>query len=176
MRIGSNLDTAAFGGLSFTRGNPRLRGAAQAAADDPELGFGRDQAETPQVGFGQGTVSAPAAVLRTVGRNMQEARQLVPSLESLQEEARTRADAERQRIMDTVREREPRPSMTTTITQAQTQAAGQARRFINALNDQAGVSMARTRGEEDPTPRGADMRVGDEIVPLHRTAKFDFRV
>jgi len=49
-----------------------------------------EQEDTLQVGFGENTVSVPGVALSTVGRNLANARDAVPSVEELQDELRAR--------------------------------------------------------------------------------------
>jgi len=163
--------------------NVDVRPIGSRAADESRAPqFGRDRPEPPRVGFGNGTISAPGAAVRTIGRNFREARRLVPDVEELREEARERLAELREQTSREEREEreEPEPvNLAAERASARVRAQGQARNFINGLNQAAATAQARVRGEEPPAATMADIRVGDQTIAFRADAnapRFDIRV
>lgn len=156
------------------------RTSARDAARDVQAGFfgAREARDELRAGFGKGTITAPAAAVRTVRRNMHEARQLVPTFEELQEETRARIEDQQRTLREAAPGRRG-DALALRRGEIEEQARSQARELINRLDETAGIALARTRGEEPPPPPQTDIRVGDETItfgPVRRQPMFDVRV
>ncbi|GMV99495.1 MAG: hypothetical protein AMXMBFR84_06340 [Candidatus Hydrogenedentota bacterium] len=188
VRIGDSAQRLeAFRFASFNTAGAAAPRASEAAI--PTVGFGsrsnesgaastlfpEERPEPQRVGFGTGTVSAPAAALRTLDRNLAEAEKIVPTFEELQQEVRDRITREQERL---ARENPPTSSPATfDLREATTRASDTARGFVNGLNDAAGTARARLQGETPPETNRIDVRVGSEQVALTRstqTPAFEF--
>ena len=58
--------------------------------------FNRRETEIPRAGFGDGTVSGPAAAVRTLRNGLRQARSIIPSREEVRERIRDRMREERE--------------------------------------------------------------------------------
>lgn len=75
-----------------------VRGAASELAPAGNKPEAEQQEKPSRAGFGEDTVSVPGATLRTIKRNLHEARRVVPSVEELRRETAARIREERERI------------------------------------------------------------------------------
>ena len=92
---------------------------------------------------------------------------MVPTLEETREQIRERL-AEVQEQLDSTRA-QPVSIQGFDASVGRAEAVGQARDFVNTVNEAAGTAFARLQGETPPVtgPR-IDIRVGDETLPLLR--------
>jgi hypothetical protein len=129
--------------------------------------FQREERQPDRVGFGRGSVTIPTAAVRTIDRNLEAAEQIVPTLEETREQIRERL-AEVQEQLEGTRT-EPAPIQSFDVSVGRAEAVGQARSFVNAVNEAASTAIARLQGQTPPStgPR-IDIRVGDETTPLLR--------
>lgn len=127
--------------------------------------FQPEEIPANEVGFGRGSISVPTAAVRTIDRNLEAAERVVPTLEETREQIRERID-EVQAQLEGLRG-EPVELRGFDVTVGRTEAVGQARSFVNGVNQAAQTALARTQGEEPP-PQGPrlDVRVGDATLPL----------
>jgi hypothetical protein len=70
------------------------------AAESTALSGKSAAAETLHAGFGDGTVSVPVATIRTIGKGMEGARQVVPTLDELQQQLRAHLAEQRTSFSD----------------------------------------------------------------------------
>jgi hypothetical protein len=91
IEFGSGLSGLAASGLAA--GAPSVR-----KTDRTPVG---DQSTEKRLGFGQGTVSAVGVAAITVDRNLEAAREIVPTLDELSAEARARTDSVREQAANT---------------------------------------------------------------------------
>ncbi len=127
--------------------------------------FQLEEAPANEVGFGRGSISVPTAAVRTIDRNLEAAERVVPTLEETREQIRERI-AEVQEQLEGTRS-DPVEIRGFDATVGRAEAVGQARSFVNGVNQAAQTALARTQGEEPP-PQGSrlDIRVGDATLPL----------
>lgn len=131
---------------------PRLIGGRD--RDNRPVGanfFRRGEAEPIRAGFGRNTITAPGAAVLVLGQTIRSARSIVPTVQELRE--RLRENFENSPIVGNAREanefqRDPglRPIQTRRL-----DPAAQARNFVNAIDEAAGITQARLRGEEPET-------------------------
>jgi hypothetical protein len=151
MVIGSQqavgLYTARFSSVATgTVTQPSRAAASKAVADKVEvLSSNRDPVETLSAGFGEGSVSVPTVAIRTLGRGIEGARQVVPTLEELQGEYRARLAAQREAQAETLQKRDT-SSVDVQLSRSAQQAADQTQTqgFMNGLNETA--KAAQTQG------------------------------
>ncbi len=138
-----------------------------------------------RAGFGNNTVSSPASAVRTLGENFKKARQLVPSLETIQEKARERA-AELQKQQQkkqgekaaTPAMKAPRPAVDLYGERVRFEASArsQAGEFLQSINSAVTAARAYTQQGSYPGGRqesnGGSFQVGTERVPVTRSQKF----
>lgn len=138
----------------------------------------KDEPEVIRAGFGRGTVSLPAVAVRTLDRNLQNGRSMVPTVEELREERRQRlaeeaAQAARQQPA-------PQPAARINIQRDQEQARARTRELVNDMNEAA--MRARQRLENDaaaPAEARASIRIANETIDFGRPTgapTFDVRV
>ena len=151
--------------------------ARRAESDDtPALGLGRREEALPRAGFGEGTLSPQGAALRTINRTVEESRRALPSLDDIRSrfqanaaEARREAQeasvATREREEVSPRATEERPQIQR-VERRIPEAAAQARRFINDVNEAAAQAVERTGGEIAPRPTGASIEIRGERIPI----------
>jgi len=178
--MGLQVGQTALRSLDIPANVPETRQVSRGTEGDPvPLGFRppsedgtlspaqREEPRPDRVGFGRGSVSLPTAAVRTIDRNLEAAGQLVPTLEETREQIRERFTEVREQI-DNARA-EPVRIQGFDVSVGRAEAAGQARDFVNSVNEAAGTATARLRGETAPTagPR-IDIRIGDETTPLLR--------
>jgi len=126
----------------------------------------RARPEPERVGFGRGSVSVPTVTVRTIDRNVESARQAVPTIEETRQRIRERLDEVQQQLTSEA-ETPERPKFDVTV--GAPQAAAQARSFINDVNQAAAAAFARAEGQPAPetSPR-VDIRIGDTTAPFLR--------
>ena len=129
--------TARFSSVATgTLTQPSRAAGSKALADNMEvLSSNRDSVETLRTGFGEGSVSVPTVAIRTLGKGIEGARQVVPTLEELQAEHRAHLAEQRQAQTETLQKRETpavdvRLSRSAQQTAYQTQTQG----LMNRLN------------------------------------------
>ncbi len=132
------------------------------AANTAVMGSSR-KVEQLKLGFGEGTVSTGVAAMRAIDTNMYEARQLVPTVEELQEQARERAQEVQAQFEDDTPATE---TYTYDFQGMRTKAGDQARNYINSLNDAAATVQARLNGESLPSAQTLNIRIGDNSFNL----------
>ncbi|HOJ32371.1 MAG TPA: hypothetical protein PKY35_00475 [Candidatus Hydrogenedentes bacterium] len=142
--------------------------------------FSKKPAEDLRVGFGKNTITPPAVAVRAVKKNVQEARQLVPSLEELMQEARTTERSRGQNERDNRQTPEARPAdIAFQRKNIETTARTRAQDFVNRLDETAATAEARLRGEEPSSKNRTDIKVGDDFIPVYRDnpkPTFDVRI
>ena len=138
--------TARFSSVATgTSTQPRRAGSSNALADKMEvLSSNRDSVETLSAGFGEGSVSVPTVAIRTLGRGIEGARRVVPTLEELQAEHRARLAAQREAQTETLQKRDT-SSVGVRLSSAAQQAAYQTQTqgFMNRLNGTAETAQAQ---------------------------------
>lgn len=110
-----------------------------------------NQADRVSVGFGSQTISVPAAAALTVRRGVDEARQLVPTLEESQATLRERLIEQREAFGEELEEFEPQ-QLTLDLRDGQVNAASQARQLVNGINAAATQAASRLSGAEETPP------------------------
>jgi len=128
-----------------TSTQPRRAGSSNAPADKMEvLSSNRDPVETLSAGFGEGSVSVPTVAIRTLGRGIEGARRVVPTLEELQGEYRARLAAQREAQTETLQRRET-PAVGVRLSRSAQQAAYQTQTqgFMNRLNGTGETAQAQ---------------------------------
>lgn len=142
--------------------------------------FSKKPAEDLRVGFGKNTITPPAVAVRAVRKNVQEARQLVPSVEQLMEEARTTEKSRGRNAEDNRQTPDARPvDVTFQRISIETTARTRARDFVNRLDETAAAADARMRGEQPASKNRTDIKVGDDFIPVYRDnpkPTFDVRI
>ena len=131
-------------------------GANETARADGGSAFSvkRTSSDTLRAGFGEGTVSVPGATIRTLGKGLDGARRVIPTLEELQQERRTRLAEQRDAQAETTKPRETRPP-NAQFFRASQKAAFQAQGLVNKLDQAAKTSQARNSGNTPPTEEPA---------------------
>lgn len=120
--------------------------------------FQTEPSRATRLGFGAGTVSLPGAALETISRGVRNARQMIPTVQELQQEHRERLSELREDAARRTRERHERR-----IEVRLPEPSSQARNFINQLNETASIAEARLRGQEVPAgPGQASFEVNGE--------------
>ena len=126
--------------------------------------FNQKPPDPLRTGFGKGTVSVPSVTVRTLGDGMDGARNVVPTVEELQEQHRTRLEERREAQLATLEERTTRP-VGVQVLRSPGEAAAQAQSLINRLDQAAQAAQARVNGEslpeEAPT---ATVRVNGQAI------------
>jgi hypothetical protein len=144
---------------NFVRRNPR-------AADNPLFDRDVEEVVADRAGFGEGTLSPPGAALATVRRGVEEARDLVPSIEEERAEVQQRIAEMRERLQGNDGER-PAP-VPLDLSVGRAEAAGAAREFIRIVNEGAGQAAARLSGEAPPQAPGPSIQFEGETIPLRQ--------
>ena len=96
--------------------NYAVRIAKRALAEhtgEPSIERETRREEVIEAGFGENTVSVPGVTIRTLNRNLLEARNAVPSAAELRQEAAVRSTQRRQQIQEQIstdRQRKPGPA------------------------------------------------------------------
>ncbi|MCC6697562.1 MAG: hypothetical protein IT365_18175 [Candidatus Hydrogenedentes bacterium] len=153
---------------------------ASAQSPPPEIGFvppdedgpstnpfTRKEVPIPRVGFGEGSVSVPAAAVRTLDRNLEAASKLIPTLEETRKRLRERLAEVQERLQG---DTEPPAITGFDVTVGAPEAVSNARTFIAGLSQAAGAAQARIQGTDaaETTGRRIDIRVGDQSVAFFR--------
>ena len=175
LRIGQfSLATAA---VRFTRRENQLGFRAPDARDGPgffpERKRGADlfsrETRTPefQAGFGENTVSIPGLTVRSIRRNVSEARRVVPDLQEQQQRVRDRAAEQRELQAPRESGFEPAAFQQSRYEFA---ARSQASQFVSSVNDAAGSALARVRGDQPTadTGNGASIRINGQTLGFFR--------
>lgn len=144
-------------------------GETRLQAQKTEIPFpGQDTVETLRTGFGEGSVSVPTVAVRTLGKGLDGARQVVPTLEELQAEHRTRL-AEQREAQNETRQKRETPAVDVQLSRSAQQAADQAQSFVNGLNETAKTAQARIKGESPPAQSPtATVRVNGQALDYIR--------
>jgi hypothetical protein len=155
------------GSITFLRSSPRGGAAAAPRPESQAVPASRDREETEiaRAGFGAGTVSVPTAAVRALGTNLDNARQIVPTVEQSRAELRERLAQERalKEAETTEQAQEPPEPINVSFQRNEAAARAQARQFINRLNEAAGTAQARFAGREpEGSVGGPRIRVGEE--------------
>ena len=182
LRIGEIPGTLLAGRIEI-RSDSAMRARDNAA---PAPGSARPRPdERIRAGFGENTVSIPGLAARTLGRNLTEARKLVPTVAELQQEQQMRAEERRSEALEnlearreSLQENVQEPVIRVDFQRAESQARAQARQFINSVNEAAG--QARTRVEGAPAPAQgpqASIQVAGQAFTFNPpgAAQFDLR-
>lgn len=120
------------------------------------------QDDIPRAGFGANTVSSPGAALRTIGRGVEAARQVVPTLQEIQDE---RAARNAVGSLET-KGNEAAPALD--LSGAGVAAVAGARNYVNALGDAAETAQARLAGTAKPSNgTQASVSISGETVALY---------
>ncbi len=115
------------------------------AASETNLSVKNKNMQTLRAGFGKDTVSVPGATMRTLGKGLDGARQVVPTLEDLQEETRDRVAQQRESLAkDAAIARDFQPF------RASQSAAQNAQDLVNGINSAEEMAQARLSGETPP--------------------------
>ncbi len=141
-----------------------LTGQVRSPEDEGSVAdlFNRERPQTFRVGFGDGTVSAPAAAVSALGRGLSGARRIVPSAEEVWQRQHERRDANARATQQTEYRRLERRRL---------DVMAQSRSFINRLNEVAGMTEARLRGEESPPAEdGATLEMDGETFAFRGPA------
>ncbi len=140
-----------------TNFSPRTPVGAERNEKTPaDILFKKEPAEDLRVGFGSNTINPPVAAMRTVRKNVQEARQLVPSLQELLAEARSRNVEESNGSKDSKQAVSPTSSSVTfEFTRADFVARARAGKLINAMDAAATNAMNRTKQAENSSAETA---------------------
>lgn len=112
-----------------------------------------------EAGFGENTVSVPGVTIRTLNRNLVEARKAVPSTEALREEAAARVEERREAI----RERITPPDIAERL-----QETAARRQQPPEVQPQAAAPDNRPRPPEPARPEPVVQRVRPEAAPQAR--------
>ena len=152
--------------LTQREARPQLGAGGQ---DEATLGplLGQQEPEPQRAGFGDGTVSVPTATVRTIGRNLNEARRLLPSQEEIQTQVRDRVAS----LRDQLKSQQPAQvqAQPLDLVQPKVEAKRAARAYVSQLNEAAGVAQSRLKGEQpEPTGPNATIRIGNETTNLRR--------
>lgn len=112
-----------------------------------------------EAGFGDNTVSVPGVTIRTLNRNLVEARKVVPTTEALREEAAARVEERREAIRDRITPPDIAERLQETA----------ARRQQTPPDQRAPVAVENQPAPEPPTrPEPAVQRVRPEAAPQAR--------
>jgi hypothetical protein len=127
--------------------------------------FNQKPPDPLRTGFGKGTVSVPSVTVRTLGDGMDGARNVVPTVEQLQEEHRTRLEEQRREAQrTTLEERTTRP-VDVQVLRAPGEAAAQTQSLVNRLDQAAQAAQARVSGESPPAEAPtATVRVNGQAI------------
>jgi len=144
-------------------------GETRLQAQKTEIPFpGQDTVETLRTGFGEGSVSVPTVAVRTLGKGLDGARKVVPTLEELQAEHRTRL-AEQREAQNETRQKRETPAVDVQLSRSAQRAADQAQSFVNGLNETAKRAQARIKGESPPAQSPtATVRVNGQALDYIR--------
>lgn len=118
------------------------------------LSVKRTSSDTLRAGFGEGTVSVPGATIRTLGKGLDGARRVIPTLEELQEARRKRLAEQRDTQAETTKARETRQP-NAHFFRASQKAAFQAQGPVNELDQAAETAQARNAGNRPRTEEPA---------------------
>lgn len=120
------------------------------------------ETSTLRAGFGDGTVSVPVATVKTLGKGLEGARRVVPSLSDLQQELRSRLAEERSStpnaasgatglgIGQTSATQNTSPLGARTQAASQDQGAGLKSVLGTAANERAARAMFEIQADEQP--------------------------
>ncbi len=128
---------------------PPLPASPPSPVYDPSKAlYARQEETTPKVGFGEGTISGPTAAMRTIGSNMAAARSLVPSVEELRAEARSRIeDKRREMAAETVSRMQQQADTTSRASSVPSEGSAQEAAEVLARLDEA-VEAVRSRTQD----------------------------
>ncbi|MCC6486419.1 MAG: hypothetical protein IT364_02885 [Candidatus Hydrogenedentes bacterium] len=180
--MGLQIGGAFNNGFAVVRNPGATSGrGASAQSPPPEIGFvppdedqqsanpftRREAAPPPRIGFGEGSVSVPAAAVRTLDRNLEEASKLIPTLEETRERLRERLTEVQEQLQS---EAEPRETRGFDVTVGVANAVSNVRTLIAGLNQAAAAAQAKVQGTEtaEAPGRRIDIRVGDQSVAFYR--------
>lgn len=112
-----NIAMQAYGGQAstlFVR-QPRVGASTLGDTKKTELPpmLNRQPPDFARAGFGEGTVSMPGVAIRTIGRGMESARRIVPTVEELRAEVRERLARQREARLEEMEQ--PRQVVATRI-------------------------------------------------------------
>lgn len=128
----------------------------------------RTSSDTLQAGFGEGTVSVPGATIRTLWKGLDGARRVIPTLEELQQERRTRLAEQRDTQAETMKERETR-SPNAQFFRASQKAAFQAQGLVNKPDQAVGMSQVRNAGNKPATEEpAATLQINGQTMNFFR--------
>lgn len=167
LEVVRNLGATSGRGASAQSPPPKIGFVPPDEDGQPTNPFARKEAVIPRVGFGEGSVSVPAAAVRTLDRNLEAASKLIPTLEETRERLRERlAEVQKQLQGDT----EPLRITGFDATVGATEAVSDARTLIAGLSQAAGAAQARVQGADaaETIGRRIDVRVGDQSVAFFR--------
>ena len=162
-----NLSTASGRGASAQSPPPEIGFVPPDEDEQSTNPFTRKEAAIPRVGFGEGSVSVPAAAVRTLDRNLEAASKLIPSLEETRERLRERLAEVQEQLQG---DAGPVTITGFDVTVGAAEAVSNARSLIQGISQAAGAAQARTQGTSqiETTGRRIDVRIGDESVPFFR--------
>ena len=137
-----------------------------------------------RAGFGENSISIPGLVARTLGRNLSEARKMVPTVGEVLEEQQARAEqrriearkeleARRDELQEDIRD----SSIRIDFQRAEAQARAQVRQFGDTGEGPAAQNRARIEAAEPPAqflqPSGP--ATADVLTFVPTAAQFDLR-
>lgn len=170
----SRLAVSTAGSVGLRTSKP----GQETTVEGPRL-LGQEVPESPQLGFGKNTISFPGVYAETLGSNIRNVRQMFPSLDELQEEARQRiaelreqfggADPATAKNESDDKARRPVPiEPLFNRAEAENAAASRARSFINGLSQAASAARSRLGQEEPVSLSGVSVRIGGTTSRLGR--------
>ena len=161
--ISSGVGAASAYQSSRTSSNSGEMAKADGVAQDRETEntspmFNRPRQEIVRLGFGDGTISTPTAAIRTLGRGIESARNIVPKPADLEKGlgANGKKAEGKKKFQEQASVRVSNP------------AAG-ARDFINGLDQSVKAAQARLAGQEPPSNvKNASLEVNGQAIDYIR--------
>jgi len=152
----------------------------------PELRAGAEgQEEQITAGFGENTISIPGLAARTIGRNMTDARKMVPTFEEMRQAQEAQAEERRAQAREELEarwlnfeENRQEPVVRIDFQRAESQARAQAREFIQSSNQTAQETRARIESQEpEVQERQASIETANRAFTFTppSSAQFDFQ-
>lgn len=181
--IGNIPNTLSAGRIEVRQDTP-ARSREETA---PQPGAGARGQDVPiGAGFGENTISIPGVAARTIGRNMTNARKIVPTLDEMRAEQKARSAERRAEALEELEaqwqdleENAREPVVRIDFQRAEARARAETRTFDNTTVPAAPESPVRIAGGNPPvstlkTPAGS----AGGAVPFSppATAQFDLRV
>lgn len=164
------------------RSDVSARGRDENATNAGQMSRGRE--EELRVGFGENSISIPGLVARTLGRNLSDARNMVPTVGELMEAQQARAEERRVEARDDLEARREElqegardPAIRIDFQRAEAQARAQARQFGSTVEttDTQDRPRIETAGPPVRSSQLSGPITGQAFTFAPTAAQFDLR-